>query len=146
MSTSKPLADRLPAESLAALQQVGSDRQLEHRPALRRHYTESTLDHYRYRMARYRAWCRRTSRQADLMFLDDATAEEYVRHQITDLTYHPRTIMQSLNALKYEAQRAGRDPVPAMRSAYELLRTYATAVAALLADAATAQTPDESSS
>lgn len=146
MSTSKPLTSRLPAASLAALQQSVTGRHLDHRGALVKSYKKSTLDHYRYRMARYREWCREAQRQTDLMFLDDETAEEYVRYQIATLEYHPRTIMQSLNALKYEAQRAGRDPVPSMRGAYELLRTYTTAVLKALADAAAAETPDETSS
>ena len=145
MGTIRPLANRLPAASLAAVQQAVTGTQLDHRTALVKRYKKSTVTHYRYRMNRYRDWCRETRRQSDMSFLDNSMAEEYVRYQITHLEYHPRTIMQSLNALKYEASRAGVDPVPSMRGAYELLRTYAVAVEKALTEAAAAETPDETS-
>lgn len=118
----KRLVDRLPQGALDDYDTTVAT--AEHRRSLTRTYSRETMRAYRYRLANYQRWCQMRGYQTDPAFISDARAEEYVAHQATVDRFDPDTINQSLAALRYHAERAGVNPMPSFKPAFDVLHTY----------------------
>lgn len=117
------LRDRLPEGALDAYDETAG--RTDARLALTRAYSRSTLRNYRYRFDNYKRWCVAKGYQPDILHISDARAEEYVTDQtLPPDRYHPETIKQSINALRYYAERAGISTMPSFRDAYARLHVY----------------------
>lgn len=121
--TKERLTDRIPPGALDAF-----DDQLEsgadQRRALRA-LGKETVRVYGIKLANYQRWCASVGYQPDPAFITDARVEEHVRYLMSsNVRAAPSTIKQAISALTHYAERAAVDPMPSMRSARNVLKTY----------------------
>jgi hypothetical protein len=119
------LADRVPP---GTLEDFDGSMDAEHRVSLTKPYRPKTIKNYTSRLRHYQRWCAEKGYQPDPQFITDASAEQYVAFQCRVERFAPTTIQQSLSALRYYAERAGVQPMPAFLEAHGLLRFYVIAL------------------
>lgn len=133
MDRRTPLGARLPAGSDALAEHDATIDTVDHASIAGRHGalrapSPETERKYRSWLKRYQQWCVERRYQAELQFLTDAKAEEFIASLVVEREGQPRrtpnTVTQALAALRYGARRAATNPMPSFDGAYGVAHRY----------------------